>query len=62
MSNLRIDESGCASENKTESMCRNCKRNLNLDEASGHELWSDFKTKKKIVDGKWTTICEGHIE
>jgi len=58
---LRLDEYACASELKTDSMCKDCKRDIPQYEVTTHTLFSEFSIVKKVVDGKFTTICKGKI-
>ena len=59
---LRRDESACASTEKTEEMCKNCVRNIDLYQVEFHTIFTEFKITKKFVGNKITKKCDGFWE
>ena len=57
---LALDESACLSSDKTEEMCGNCKRDVDLRDVGIYTLFSEFKITKKYIDNKFTKTCEGY--
>jgi hypothetical protein len=56
------DTAVCISENKTEKMCSNCSRNIDLADINNHQTFVEFKIKKAYQKNGWGMVCEGKQE
>ena len=57
---LRLKESACTSNLKTDYMCNVCKRNINLSEAPFYEYWIEPLLVKKFKDN--STRCSSFFK
>ncbi len=59
---LLNDQSACTSHKKISPLCEQCKRNLDLSEASDHLLWSYFEPKEvKNFKSGHSFKCDGFL-
>ena len=63
MRKLLVDESACVSEHKSEIMCKDCIRNIDLADACINQAFSDFTIKpvKNFKTGA-DTKCDGFLD
>ena len=57
---LELSERACASDLKTNEMCKSCKRNINLVEVPLYEYWVEPLLVKNFKDK--STRCSSFLE
>lgn len=63
MRKLLFTESACVSEHKTEIMCKDCIRNIDLADACIEQVFGDFTIKPvKNFKTKADTKCDGFLK
>jgi len=61
MSKLPLTERACCSDLKTEKICNDCKRNIDLYEATNYEYWVEVYLIKSFKDGI-NTKCSSYLK
>jgi len=52
------DFSACGSDKKQDMLCHDCKRNLDMWDITEHQIFGEFKPKKKFDNSIVTYSCD----